>query len=207
MISHFHFVKSNDTGTFKIQKNIHNLFDLLLKSFMFDDNPLERNFISILTLVDIIKDKNFSIISANKMLSDLYLQIDFLHSSGYSISYFQPNDITIFDNNIFRFTNFEKLYPIDKSNQTIYITDTYDLTSSFLSPEMKINSSIPSSIHYSCCYYSIALIVLFSLKNCNLQFNNLSNLQIMNYYKHTKLYLTLSYCMEKDPSQRLFLIF
>jgi len=150
-------------------------------------------------------------------------QIQFLLEKNIAISFIDLNDVMVIDEQFFYFCNVNKLYAI-RANKTILITDFYDVNNCFLPPEFIPNTNIPFSTYYTSAFYSLAIIILFCLKNSKTRvcdvftsypnkevgyvYQNVSVYQdVLNEYQHTKIYLSLKHCMIKEPKQRrLFLL-
>lgn len=187
---------------------------------------------SIYSLDQFIKDNSFSIPIASCMLSTLYNQYQFLSNKQYSISYVDLNDIMVINGKHFFFSNCHKLYKMTSKpniednamgnlnskndpNWSMYITEWYDHKNIFLSPELIHNKQLPFYCHKSSCLYSLALIVLYCLKHGNPNIDidiskpllDYTEIEVLNYYKNTKIFHTLSYCLNDDPVKREFILF
>ena len=218
-----------------ITHNNHPMYNILFQYFQSNEVEMSR-FISskesIYSLSNMVLHKHsnpFSIQTANKLLQCMYSQIHFLLEHDIAISFIDINDIMVVNGNKFYFCNYHKLYHI-KNNKSITITDFYDLQNTFLPPEMIDNNKIPFSTYYTTSFYSLAILILYCLKKSNKLFHedttnridcdcetdsdssdsscmSYSYQFILNHYRHTKLYTTLTYCLIKDPCQRTFHLF
>ncbi len=155
----------------------------------------------------------FNIQTATTLLHSMYSQIHFLLEQGIGISFIDVDDIMVVDGTRFYFCNFHKLYKI-KNDQTMLITDFYDLPNSFLPPEFVTNTKIPFNTYYTSSFYSLAILILFCLKHSNHDFSTdtdkdsiASYHSILEQYQYTKLHVTLKHCLIEDPTQRTLHIF
>lgn len=155
----------------------------------------------------------FNIQTATTLLHSMYSQIHFLLEQGIGISFIDVDDIMVVNGTQFYFCNFHKLYKI-KNDQTMMITDFYDLQNSFLPPEFVANNRIPFNTYYTSSFYSLAILILFCLKYSNHAFSTDMDKDsiapyhsILEQYQHTKLHVTLKHCLIEDPIQRTLHIF
>ena len=190
---------------YTINDNKSPFFNILLKSL---NLPFHNSFFSndVSTLENFIKGKHFNINAAEKMLFSLYNQINILHNNNISISYIDLSDILVIDGIHFFILNTNKFYIIDDNNQ-ILVTDIYDKNNRLLSPLFLDNNSIPFTSHKNDFLFNLALMIIDCFRQSNYLFTNLPNESILDYYKYTKIYQTLKLCLNKDISNRLFIIF
>ena len=195
---------THDKNNFSITHNNHPYHNLLIDSF---DLPYKPNFYAdnVCSLDEFIKTNNFSIYTANKMLISIYNQLLRLSHYFLSVSFFDITDIIVIDSHHFYFCNIDKLFPVVNNN--LNITHFYDVNNHFLPPEFKSNTKIPFNCHENTGYYSLALIILFSLKQTNSILSALSNDDILDYYKSTKMYSILKLCLADKSDKRHFIIF
>jgi len=123
----------------------------------------------------------------------LAIQLGYLNSINNSILFFSKDDITIIDNEWFMITNLERMVPIIEKN-TILLSQPISLQG-FLSPELENISELPFKTNVSCCYYSLALLVI----------NSLEIDSSLDAIANSKLYYFLFRCMEKKPENRVLL--
>lgn len=170
----------------------------------------------VCSLSQFIQSNSFSVPVASYMLCGLYKHYQLLSNKQYSISYIDLNDIMVIDGKHFFFSNCHKLYKITTNPETeentrgyMYITEWYDHKNTFLSPELIHNKQLPFYCHKSSCLYSLALIVLYCLKQTNTSISSplFNSIEVLNYYKDTKLFHTLFYCLKDDPVKREFILF
>jgi len=92
----------------------------------------------------------------------------------------------------------------------MYIIEWYDRKNIFLPPEFIHNKQLPFYCHKSSCLYSLALVVLYCLNRNNpcIPTSLLDSTQdVLSYYKDTRIFHTLSYCLNDDPVKREFILF
>jgi len=208
----------------KITSNEHSLLQLLFPNnhplLLFGSHSFYADKVS--SLSDFIQSNRFSILMAAKLLGTMYTQIQHLENNGYAISYIELHDIMVIENKrthvvgdrssephstglTFLFSNYNKLYEV--KNSRLFITDFYNRNDPILPPEFINNETIPFYCHKSSSYYSLAQIILYCFKQSIPRFSSYSFTDILNYYKDTKLYFTLKYCLNDDPDKREFVLF
>jgi hypothetical protein len=160
---------------------------------------------NVCSLEDFINTNSFTIYTANKMLISIYNQLYRLYKQNLYVSFFDINDIIVIDSHYFFFCNANKLY--HSSDETLHISDIYDKNSIFIPPEFKLNNKMPFIIHKNTAFYSLAIIVLYSMKKTNCIFHHLSCFEILDYYKSTKMYSILKMCIVERASDRHFVMF
>jgi len=195
----------NNKNNYTIQDNSDNsYYNFLIDSFSL---PFKGNFYAsnVCNLEQFIETNSFSILTANKLLFSLYNQIHHLQQYNIAISFIDITDILVIDGINFYFCNCDKLYPIVRNNITI--TDVYDKKNMFLSPEFKSNDKLPFITNSNSYIYSLALIVLYCIKQTNSKFIHCTNKEILDHYKSTKLYSILSLALINNPEKKTFVIF
>jgi len=177
---------------------------LLINSF---NLPYKIHFYAnnVCCLEEFIKSNSFTVYTANKMLISIYNQLNRIHREDLYVSFFELNDIIVIDSHYFFFCNSNKLYPLN--GETLHIYDIYDKESIFIPPEFKSNNKIPFIIHTNTAFYSLAIVVLYSIKKSNTLFHDLSCFEILDYYKYTKMYSILKMCLAEHASDRELIIF
>lgn len=195
---------TNKDNNFTITPNPHPYHALLVDSFLLPYNTIfYAN--NVCSLEEFIKHHTFSIYTANTMLISIYNQLHRLSNHYLSISFFDIHDIIVIDSRQFFFCNIAKIFPAVNNN--INITHFYDIDNLFLPPEFKSNNKLPFICHKNTGYYSLALIVLFSLKQSDSNLSELSNNDILDYYKTTKMNSILKLCLADKSENRHFIIF
>ena len=81
----------------------------------------------------------------------------------------------------------------------------------FSNPELFKLTSLPSKIHYKCCYYSLGLLVVFSLLHTYLLVGNELKTSneidiILKPLYNTKIYWFLKRCLDDDINNRKILL-
>lgn len=215
---------NNINNIVKIVSSEHSLFRMLFPNnhplLLFDSHSFYADYVS--SLSDFIQSNTFSILMATKLLKTMYTHIQHLENNGYAISYIDLHDIMVIQNNhahvsgdsssddhstvlTFLFSNYNKLYEL--KNGRLFVNDFYNRNDTLLPPEFINNETIPFYCHKSSSYYSLARIILYCFKQSIPRFSSYSFTEILNYYKDTKLYFTLKYCLNDDPDKREFVLF
>jgi|LauGreDrversion4_2_1035121.scaffolds.fasta_scaffold05840_6 hypothetical protein len=219
--------RSNESFSFSL------LFPPNQLPVIFNSHYFHANNIS--SLSHFIQTNSFTIAMASQFLSDMYILFQHLHESGYSISYIDPHDIIVVENITdyhsyhvsdhsyprvsqsydipnhphnrlsFLFSNYNKLYKV--TNNIICVTECYKRNSMFIPPEFITNETIPFYCNRSSAYYSLVQIILHCFKQSNRELSSYSFMDILNYYKDTKMYFTLKFSLHDDPNKREFVLF
>jgi hypothetical protein len=161
--------------------------------------------LTVNTLDEYLSNHTFSIDIAEKCLKSIYNQMNIFYSNNISVSYLDIKDILVIDDKFF-IANLDKLYDVDHQNN-IHIHEIYDKDNKFLSPLFISNSSIPFISKKNDFIYTLALIVLYSIKCTHTQFSTLKNEEILDQIKFSKIYYTLKFSLTKDEKYRNFIIF
>ena len=174
---------SKNNYTIGIEDDSNDKNKLLIQSF---NLPYKTHFYAnnVCSLEEFIKSNSFTVYTANKMLISIYNQLNRLHREDLYVSFLYPSN-----------------------NDTLHIYDIYDKESIFIPPEFKSNIKIPFIIHTNTAFYSLAIVVLYSMKKTNTIFHDLSFFEILDYYKMTKMYYILNMCLSEHASDRHFIIF
>lgn len=153
------------------------------------------------------RNQKISHLTCIKIIDDLTKQILFLKKIGYGFYGFDINDILTIDNT-FIFCSTQYMLPLNN--------DSFIFTSPikhpyFSNPELFKLTSLPFEINYKCCYYSLGLLVVFSLLNIYLLVGNeLKNYEeigkILDPLYNTKIYWFLKRCFDDDINNRKLLL-
>jgi len=142
-----------------------------------------------------------------KLINDLSKQILYLNKLGFGFYGFDISDILTIDNT-FIFCSTQFLLPLD-GNSIIFtspIKHPY-----FSNPELLELTSLPYEINYKCCYYSLGLLVIFSLLNIYLlvgnEFKTFEEIdKIIKPLYNTKIYWFLKRCLNDNINNRKLLL-
>jgi hypothetical protein len=204
----FNFLtKQNNNYIFdksKYKNKNDKIFDIFIDSLQL---PFTDSFyaLTVNTLDHYLSTHTFSIDIAEKCLKSIYNQINIFYSNNISVSYLDIKDILVIDDKFF-IANLDKLYHFDhQNNMNIY--EIYDKENQFLSPLFISNSSIPFISKKDDFIYTLALIVIYSIKYTHTQFSNLKNEEILDQIRFSKIYYTLKFSLTKDEKYRKFIIF
>jgi hypothetical protein len=192
--------------------NLYNTIKKLIKTAHYEN---ETNSI-FFSAENVIPFKNYILQQKNKILThfqciklvdDLTKQIKYLQKLGFSFYGFDINDILTIDNH-FIFCSTQNLLPLDNEAIIFYapIKEPY-----FSNPELLKLTSLPSKISYKSCYYSLGLLVVFSLLNNYLLVGNeLKSAEeidlILQPLYNTKIYWFLKRCLDEDENKRKLLL-
>ena len=158
---------------------------------------------SIKSLASFLKEKknHLSYDSSIEMLFDLGNQLQSLERFYMGIPFMDINDIIDVDEKHYFYLNDNKL--LDIKNNKLDIDEPYK-KSLFFSPELDNIKQLPTSISYKAGYYSLASMVVFCMLDDKITEDNKN--AIMSPIYTSKLYWALMRMLEKDPSDRFYLI-
>jgi hypothetical protein len=117
------------------------------------------------------------------------------------IPFMDINDIIVVDEKHYFYLNDNKL--LDIKNNKLDIDEPYK-KSLFFSPELDNIKQLPTSISYKAGFYSLASMVVFCMLDDKITEDN-KNAVMAPIYTST-LYWALMRMLEKDPSDRFYLI-
>ncbi len=180
-------------GNNNIDKNI------IKKSFTANSVTTFKHFIST---KEIKKGADYN--TTLLFLENIGIQLLYFIHNNKSIPFFSLEDIAVVDEKYFLFLNNDKLFQIDDQNKLITIDSVieYNITSSFIPPELKDMSVIPFKIYYTSAYCSLAMLSIFlflaiDIDGTEEQFENISYPFI-----YTQLYFCLKRCIQNIPQNR-----
>ena len=172
----------------------------------------------------VIPFKNFLINNNNKLsythLVSLFLslrrQIELLKNENIGILYFDLNSILVVKNDTyydFYYMNTNMLFEV--SNNILKIDKVFNknekINETFLSPELIIINKIPSVSYFTCCYFSLAILVAFCINGNNLDYFKTHDWceddlkKIMEPIHSTKLFYALERASNLEPEKRYLL--
>lgn len=123
-------------------------------------------------------------------------QVGALNDLGFSISHFDTKDVLVLSEDWYLITNTDNILPLEKDKITIMKPFTKSL---FLPPEIKNIDKLPAIIDHRSSYFSIALVVIFSLGLEN------SKDHLEKIYP-SPLYFLLERCLDSTPNERKILL-
>jgi len=153
------------------------------------------------------KNNRLSHLQSIKLIDDLTKQILCLKQIGFSFYGFDINDILTIDGTCI-FCSTQYLLPIE--NDFIIFTSPINFPY-FSNPELFKLTSLPYEISYKCCYYSLGLLVVFSLLNTYLLVGNELKTSeeidiVIQPLYNTKIYWFLKRCLDDDINNRKLLL-
>jgi hypothetical protein len=191
---------------------IYNTVEKIIKSSHIDEETnslffIAENIVSLKKYLSEQPDKKLSYRTCIKLISDLTKQLLYLEKQGYSFYGFDIDDIIIIDG-IFIFVTSRYLLPIYDNN--IYFYSLINIPY-FSSPELLKLTTLPSSINYKSCYYSLGTLVVFCLLNNYLLVGNDIKTSeeietIIEPLNNTKLYWFIKRCLNEETLNRTLLL-
>ncbi len=218
------------TDDLEIKKDKNKFFLTLLRKDKYD-----QKFLNSLKNLTISKKNTFQaetvlpfkefLTRNNNNLSYIYLislffglkkQIELLKNDNVGILYFDLNDILVVKNGLYYdFYYMNKSLLFDINNDMIQIEKIFNKSDNtnqkFLSPELIIINKIPSSTHFSCSYFSLAILVAFCINGNNLDYFKTHDWReddlekIMESIHGTKLFYALKRASVLIPNKRYLL--
>lgn len=217
------------TDDLEIKKNKNLFFLTLLRKDKYDSKfinslknlKLKNNTFQAETVLPF---KDFLTINNNNLsytyLISLFLalkkQIELLKNDNIGILYFDLNDILVVKNDFYcDFYYMNKSMLFDINNDMIQIdkifNKNYNTNQKFLSPELIIINKIPSLTHFTCSYFSLAILVAFCINGNNLDYFKTHDWceddleKIMEPIHSTKLFYALKRASCPIPDKRYLL--
>lgn len=134
-------------------------------------------------------------------------QIKILQEDGYGLYGFDLDKILLIDN-IFVVSSSEYILPL--SNNYFVFSCPFNRPY-FSSPEIIKLTKLPSKIHYKSCFYSLGLLVIYSLLNKYLLVGNEIQSQteiesLLSPFENTKLYWFLKRAINEDINDRRLML-
>ena len=142
-----------------------------------------------------------------KLIDDLTMQLIYLKKKDFGLYGFDIDDILTIDGT---FILCSTHYLVPLYDDTIILV-TPIKQPYFSNPELFALTILPAEISYKCCYYSLGLLIVFSLLNNYLLVGNeLKTNEEINKILHplhnTKIYWFLKRCLDTNISNRTLLL-
>ena len=131
----------------------------------------------------------------------LGIQLGILSDYNYGILHFNIKDIMVIDENWFLLTNLSNLTELLEDNKLNIIKPISP--GSYLAPELKLVKALPAKVYSSCAYYSLALLCIDVYGFDKIITDIKLDLEII---RRTPLYFLLKRCLDKNPTNRVFLL-
>tara|TARA_B100000795_G_scaffold666_1_gene473 strand:+ start:687 stop:1328 length:642 start_codon:yes stop_codon:yes gene_type:complete len=162
---------------------------------------------NIIGFNDYIKSGVFLYKHADRLFLNLSMQIKQLENDNLGMLYVDPVDIYFIDINkdqfYFLLLKTDKIQIIKDQNLEV-ITPMKEKNGIFFSPELKSLKTFPVNISYKTCYYSLAMMIVNSLKKISKADIVLKD-HIESLYK-TRLYWALERCLTEHENRTLLYI-
>lgn len=191
---------------------VYNTIQKMLKSCHFDHETNSiffsaENVIPFKKYILNKKEKKLSHGECIKLIDDLSKQILYLNKLDLGFYGFDIGDILTIDKT-FIICSTQFLLPLD--NNSIIFTSPIKHPY-FSNPELFELTSLPAEINYKCCYYSLGLLVVFSLLNIYLLVGNELKTsdevnKIIEPLYNTKIYWFLKRCLDDNINNRKLLL-
>jgi len=153
------------------------------------------------------KNKTISHLTCIRFIDNITKQLLYLKHLGFGFYGFNVNDIVTIDNT---FILCSTQYMLPLYDECFIFTSPIKMPY-FSSPELFNITSLPFKVSYKCCYYSLGLLVVFSLLNIYVLVDNeLKTFEkidkILEPLYNTKIYWFLKRCFDDDINNRKLLL-
>jgi hypothetical protein len=160
--------------------------------------------------------KILSVSEIAKLTRCLVIQLNYLiEIENHTILGYNPEDILVINDEIFAYIGNELIAKIDEDSTNVMISCPYSTKDFFFSPEMFKIKEIPSYIHFKTSYFSLGLLIIYSLLEEEEFYTEYINhkhsvniLNVLNRHpiKNTKLFWLLSRCLVEDAEERSIIL-
>lgn len=128
-----------------------------------------------------------------RMLLDIGSQIEILKENGWGVLYLSVRDISIANDGTYIITPTMELFSCDEKGM-ILLDRPFTYHKTYMAPELKDISTLPSKVYYTCVYFSLKQLALDVL-----------GIDTISRIYPTKLYFLIERCSEEDPKERFFI--
>lgn len=128
-----------------------------------------------------------------RMLLDIGSQIEILKENGWGVLYLSVRDISIANDGTYIITPTMELFSCDEKGM-ILLDRPFTYHKTYMAPELKDITTLPSKVYYTCVYFSLKQLALDVL-----------GIDTISRIYPTKLYFLIERCSEEDPKERIFL--
>jgi len=160
--------------------------------------------------------KGILISDAVKLIRSLVRQLSYLLEKTFStILGYNQEDVIVINDETFIFLGGDLITNIDIDTELTMISCPFSSREFFFSPEMFTITELPAYVHYKTAYFSLALLVIYTLLDDNEFYSEYVKCRqpekIVEYLqnhpiKETKLYWLLSRCLVEEPKNRSILL-
>jgi hypothetical protein len=166
------------------------------------DNNITFKTDSIISLHDLLKkEETLDYLSVVNLLNSLAMQLEYLEKKNLYLFTLDPKDITVINNSIFIYTNFDNIYKINDDKQ--FLLEKQYKCQLFCSPEMVDGEKC---INVKSTYYVVASFLIYCLFQIDVsKFEEKQIFETLEPVYYTSLYYFLLRCLNKDPNKRFFI--
>lgn len=151
-----------------------------------------------------------------KLIRCLVIQLNYLIEIEHcTIIGYNPEEVLVINDSTFVYIGNELIEKIDEDSQCVMISCPYSTKDFFFSPEMLAIKEIPSYIHFKNTYFSLGLLIIYSLLEEDEFYSEYINhnnpsviLNVLNNHpiKNSKLYWLLSRCLVEEAKHRSIIL-
>jgi len=220
--------KENNIYTIHFKYPSYELINSIIKTRIVIGGSTDEKYQSIRFVADSVKTlknfqddnkklrgkKNLSVANIAKMIRSLTVQLKYLIESELStIIGYNPEEIIVINNEKYVFLGTEMVANID--SDMVMISRPYSSLEFFFSPELLRMNEIPYFIHYKTSYFSLALLIIYSLLGDDDFYLDYLNhkqtekiLSVLNSHpiKNTRIFWLLSRCLDEECDNRSIIL-
>jgi hypothetical protein len=221
----YKIIKNNGKIQIQFKYPAVELINSLLETHLIKGGSTDETYKTITFKAYSIKQLTLTKIGTNdivNMITSLSLQLDYLIREKKTFVGYHPNNIYIINESIY--VNLDNdLLNIDEENGNIMVSYPFKSNDFFLPIELLNVKTIPHFVHFKTSYFSLGLLVIYSLCNENkeniielefyreyLRENNIINILNNNEFchiKHSKIFYFLSNCLIENIKERSLIYF
>jgi hypothetical protein len=157
-----------------------------------------------------------SISEISKLLRCLVVQLNYLiEIEKHTILGYNPEEILVINDEKFAYIGSELISKIDEDTSSVMITCPYSTKDFFFSPEMLKIKEIPSYIHFKTSYFSLGLLIIYTLLEeedfYTAYINDNHSVNILNVLnshpvKNSKLFWLICRCLVEEAKDRSIIL-
>ena len=137
------------------------------------------------------------------LIHSLSIQINYLHEKKYGFYGFDLDDIVVINDSIFAIVSDNNILKLHNNLHSQLFINKLIHKPHFFNPEIVLINQLPSTINFKCIYYSLAVLVIHCLFDCDINDGNF--IEIRQPIQHTKLYYFLERCLNPNANERILL--
>jgi hypothetical protein len=146
-------------------------------------------------------DNSFTYEQSLQLINSLSIQINYLQEKGYGFYGIDSSDVVVINNNIFLIISDKHL--LKYHNEELLFINKMIHKPIFFNPEINLIHQLPATINHKCMYYSLAVLVIHCMFDCDVSSDELT--QVIQSIQYTKLFYFLERCLHPNAEKRILL--